>query len=131
MHHRAAAAGLVVAMAATIAACGDGGADTGEADRPQSDIVVVAEDTRFAPSAFAIEAGYEVTLMLENRDAIEHDLEVAGLDAEVIAGGLAPPGDHGGGHEAAGGVGGHVRVLLHDSGSQGCGHERHAHRPLT
>ena len=87
-----AAFACVVAMGAW--ACGEGG------DNP--DVTVIAEDTKFNPSSIAIQSGEEVTLELQNNDAVEHDFQVDGLDVDVMSGGSDMPEHGGDGHGSAG-----------------------------
>lgn len=69
-------------------------------DGSDASVTVVAEDTQFNPAEITVDADEEVTLALENRDTIEHDLEVEGLSVEVMADG-ASEGEHGAGAGAA------------------------------
>lgn len=84
-------------------ACGDDGGDDEAAGESDPTVSVIAQNTKFSPAQFTIASGQEVTLALENRDAFEHDLQVDGLDVEVIAGGTIRP-EHDGGHGSTGGV---------------------------
>ena len=80
---------LVSFTAVTLWACG--GDDDGDAT-----VTVIAESTLFEPKNVRIAVGEEVTIALKNRDPSEHDLQVDGLDVEVVAGG-ATGDEHGGG----------------------------------
>jgi len=84
----------ITAAAVTLACGGDAhdderavGADT---------VVVTARDTLFEPTELRVRRGGSVTIELRNEDSVEHDLEIAGLDAEVTAGGASDDG-HGNG----------------------------------
>jgi uncharacterized cupredoxin-like copper-binding protein len=88
-------------VAIAVSSCGDDGQE-------DAGILVVAEDTRFRPAELRLNAGEQVRLTLENRDATEHDLQVEGLrvtvldgtviDGTVIDGDIAPPGHDSAGH---------------------------------
>jgi uncharacterized cupredoxin-like copper-binding protein len=56
-------------------------------------VTVRADKVKFAPEAIRVEAGVPFELRLENADPFEHDLQVDGLEVEVLAGGSsARPG---------------------------------------
>lgn len=74
---------LLPLWAMTAWACG------GDDAKESADVTIVAESTLFEPDEITIPAGEEVTVRLENRDPDEHDLQVDGLDVEVISGGAS------------------------------------------
>ena len=78
---------LTAATALTLA-CGGGSEDKGQV------IEVKAEQVRFVPADISVAAGETVTLRLKNVDDMAHDLEVRGLNAQIISGG--GHGGHGG-----------------------------------
>lgn len=91
------------------AACGGGG-DSGdteptsaERDGPQPAVVVTASKVKFQPEVIRVASGVPFQLRLENLDPFEHDLQVAGLEVDVVDdGGLGhrPEGQaHGGGEK--------------------------------
>lgn len=71
-------------------------------DDNNPDGTVVAEDTKFSPMSITIRSGEEVTLKLNNKDAVEHDFQVDGLDVDVTSGGSDRPEHGGDGHGSAG-----------------------------
>jgi uncharacterized cupredoxin-like copper-binding protein len=80
---------LVVGVAAAVAVSGCGDADHDGVAKPDSSgvITVTARNVKFVPDEIELPAGQTVTLMLENEDGQEHDLQVTGLEVEVIEGG--------------------------------------------
>jgi uncharacterized cupredoxin-like copper-binding protein len=107
-----AAIAIVLAVPLVAWACGDDEGDNGDGTGNNATVTVVAENTEFTPGEIAVNSGQEVTLDLENRDAFEHDLQVDGLDVEVIEGGTDRP-EHGGEHGSDAGV-----LAVHTGGNE-------------
>lgn len=90
---------IVLAFAA--AACGGSGGgmnmtETSTPVTPDSTVTIRAQNVTFTPEKLTVPAGKIVELKLENMDATEHDFQVDGLDADVMAGG-SMNAEHGGG----------------------------------
>lgn len=107
-----AATGIVLAVPLAAVACGDSGDDADDGGGSEASVIVVAENTQFSPDEITVASGREVTLELENRDEFEHDLQVDGLEVEVIEGGSERP-EHGGEHGSEAGV-----LAVHTTGDE-------------
>jgi uncharacterized cupredoxin-like copper-binding protein len=46
--------------------------------------VIQTDDFAFSPNLITVKTGEKVTLVLDNVDNIEHDLEIIGLDVEIV-----------------------------------------------
>jgi uncharacterized cupredoxin-like copper-binding protein len=89
--------GPIAALALVAGACGGGGdGGDGAAAKPDASggIEVVAKGMTFTPDRIIIPAGQPVTLRLRNDDTQPHDMQVSGLDAEILGGGATGP-EHG------------------------------------
>jgi plastocyanin len=91
---------LVAGVVALTVACGGGSGDKGRT------IEVRAEQIKFVPADISVGAGETVTLRLKNVDDMAHDLEVRGLNAEIVSGG--GHGGHDGGNMMSGTVAVHT-----------------------
>ena len=78
---------LSVTLSLAVMSCGGDSADSGTV------IEVRAEDYKFVPSQISVPAGQEVTLKLKNVTKQAHDLEVQGLQVEMM-GDHQAAGDH-------------------------------------
>lgn len=103
---------MLLAVPLVAWACGDGAGNDEAAGESDPAVSVIAQNTKFSPAEFTIASREEVTLALENRDAFEHDLQVDGLDVEVIAGGTIRP-EHDAGHGSTAGV-----LAVHTAGNE-------------
>lgn len=103
---------MAFAVVMTLAGSACGSDDDNPDVTGSGGLTVVAENTKFSPADIRVAAGEEVTLELHNRDAFEHDLQVDGLDVEVIAGG-SDRAEHGGGGHGADGV-----LAIHTEGEE-------------
>ena len=95
-----AAVGLITL---TALATGCGGSDSKGVPtpvKPDQTITLQAKNVKFLPDKLTIPTGSVIELELENLDATEHDLQVEGMDADVISGG-SMNAVHSGGHGAA------------------------------
>lgn len=99
-----AAIGLIT-LAVLVSACGGGDSKTA-AVTPDSTFTIQAKNVKFLPDKLTVQAGSVIELKLENLDATEHDLQVEGLDADIMSGG-SMKAEHGGGH------GGKQMVAVH------------------
>lgn len=83
-----AVAGLVLAFAMLLAACGGGDGDSEAsitAVAPlNGQIEVVASEWGFAPDAIELTAGENVTILLKNSGRILHDLKIEDIPADVV-----------------------------------------------
>lgn len=80
-------AGVASVIAALLVlGCGSGNETTGTV------VEVIARDVRFSPEVIHVPAGQTVTIRLKNMDAMEHDLEIRGLQTTTRSGG--GHGDH-------------------------------------
>ncbi len=86
------------AVAALAAGCGSSNSMNMTAStpaKPDRTVVLQAKNVKFLPDKLTISMGSVVELKLENQDATEHDVQVDGLDANVMSGGAMSAG-HGG-----------------------------------
>ena len=81
----------VAALAVVLTACAPSGATagapakSGASNAAPSEIRVVASDFKFDPPSIKLPAGRPVTLVLDNRGTVEHDLHVPALNIELHA----------------------------------------------
>ena len=104
-----------ISLAAFAAACG-GGSDTNVKStatsvKPDRTITLQAKNVKFVPDKLTIPMGSVIELKLENLDATEHDVQVDGLDADVMSGG-SMNAEHGGGN------GGAMMVAVHTKANE-------------
>ena len=100
-----------MSVAALAAACGGSSSKmnmsaTPTPVKPDRTVTLQAKNVKFLPDKLTIPMGSVIELKLENLDATEHDLQVEGLDADVMSGG-SMNAEHGGGQ------GGAMMVALH------------------
>jgi uncharacterized cupredoxin-like copper-binding protein len=69
---------------------------TATAVTPDRTFTLQVKNVKFVPDKLTIPVGSVVELKLENLDKTEHDLQVEGLDADIMAGGSMSPEDSGG-----------------------------------
>ena len=98
-------------VAALAAACGGSSSNvnmttTSTPTKADQTITLQAKNVRFLPDKLTIPMGSVIELKLDNLDATEHDVQVDGLDANVMSGG-SMNAEHGGGH------GGAMKVAVH------------------
>ena len=79
---------VVLAVALLLAGCGsddddDSSSDSGTPSGPSEEIV--AKDFSFDPNEVRLEAGKEVTLVVDNQGDVEHNLTVEDLDVDKDA----------------------------------------------
>src|SRR3972149_395872 len=80
----------LLGLAVRAAACGDGdsaddqAATEGAADAEVQEVVVVGTEFAFEPSEITVKQGQPIRLVLENEGAVEHDLQVSGLHAQMM-----------------------------------------------
>ena len=92
-----------IALAAAAAACGSSNSSdmnmngTATSAKPDRTFTIQAKNVKFLPDKLTVPAGSIVELKLENLDATEHDLQVEGLDADIMSGGSMSAGHGGGG----------------------------------
>ena len=86
-----------ISVAALAAACGGGSSNTPTSTpaKPDQTVTLQAKNVKFLPDKLTIPMGSVIELKLENLDATEHDVQVDGLDANVMSGGSMSAG-HGG-----------------------------------
>ena len=79
----------VLAIATIASACGGDDNDSGAVATSDASAIIeiTAKDVKFVPDKVVIRAGEMVELRLKNEDGQEHDLQVTGLEVEVIDGG--------------------------------------------
>lgn len=100
---------IAAATSLTVAACGGGG-DSVKADVT---IDIKAENMRFVPAELEVPAGKTVLIRMQNTESNQHDFEVGGLTAEILARtGMTDEGMAGMAHEGMSGMG-------NSAGSQG------------
>jgi len=90
MNHRVLGAIAMVGVVALAAACG-GNDDDGDGAAATPDslgvVEIAAKNLKFVPDKITIRAGEMVELRMMSEDGQEHDLQVAGLEVEVMEGG--------------------------------------------
>jgi uncharacterized cupredoxin-like copper-binding protein len=72
---------LSAALSFGVAACGGGG----DSVKPDVTIDIKAENMRFVPDRIEVPAGKTVMIRMQNMDENQHDFEVGGLTAEIMA----------------------------------------------
>jgi plastocyanin len=75
---------LVLALTLVLAGCGDDNGDSSSdkaSDTPSGPTKdITAQDFKFDPTDITVEAGREVTFVVDNKDSAEHNLTIEDLD---------------------------------------------------